>query len=190
MSNLGYPSNIRITESFSSSTKNVSVNRHVTWSHSTGSVQIWKSKQCRSSNGGKPNRHFLSKILGRWQGGERSEKKEPLVENLQECMVRKLIFLLFSFIFRRLLHRRRNFLSLYQNFVFTKAPSAISLILLMLLLACVPNITKESPRVKLTFVKTVRPAIPKSSSKNFLFSSVKNLVQVIVRKSCAGCTKL
>src|SRR5260363_42358 len=97
-----------------------------------------------------------------WEDGRRAremKKKEPLAENLQECMVRKLIFLLFSFIFHRLLRQRRNFLSLHQNFVFTKAPPAVSLVLLTLLLAWVPNITKKSPRVKLTFVKTVGPAI-------------------------------
>ena len=155
-SNLGYPLTIGVAASFRSSTGTVSVNRHVTWSHSTGSVQIWKSKQCRSSNGGKPNRHFLSKILGRWQGGERSEKKEPLVENLQECMVRKLIFLLFPFIFHRLLRRRRNFLSPHQNFVLTKAPPAISLVPLNVASGLHAEYNKGVPQSKVDLCKNHR----------------------------------
>ena len=106
----------------------------------------------------------MSKILGRQQEGEKSEKKEPLVENLQECMVKKLIFCCSPLFFAGYFVDEEFFV-LHQNFVFTKAPPAVSLVLLPLLLACVSNITKESLRVKLTFVKTVGPAIPKRSSK-------------------------
>ena len=117
---------------------------------------------------------FCRKFWEDGKGARKVKKKEPLVENLQECMVRKLIFLLFPFIFHRLLRRRRNFLSPHQNFVLTKAPPAILLVPLNVASGLRAEYNKGVPQSKVDLCKNRRSCDTSTlQQKTFCFLPLK-----------------
>src|SRR5260363_137940 len=141
------------------STNTVSVNKHVTWSHPTGSVRVWKCKQCRSSDGGIPNRHFLSKILGRRQESGRSEKRGITCTKFTGVCGQKTHFFVVPHCFTTRYFVDGDCLASPPEFLVPRAPTA-SYLAQPTLLACVSNIREESPQLQLTFLKTVNLCYP------------------------------